>query len=461
MKSKITWLIIASVSGLIALSLVQMYLIRNTYELKKEAFLSNTKDLVSTIDDSFTQVDSLRSLWRDHIVDITTAYIRLEIPREEVLKQFKAKTDQLDPIFKNVVSADLEKLGVPTSLKFQKRVRSIVIQDSLTNDTIYSRKNNTQTFILGDSFQGEEYQLGESTSFSECSSSKMVDGRQVIEVIRLNFETETIMNIEGWEKQVLLQMKGLLVLSASIFLFVIGLLFYSIRNLILQKKIADIKTDFINNISHEFKTPLTALSIASNMLKTEVGNDEKASGVISIIERQNLKLKKVLDQVLDKSISYNEIQLDQEQVEVEEFLTSLLDDFELTVKDQEVSLSRHFKVSSTIVLMDRFYISTAITNILENAVKYNHGEIKLNFTAEVDDKLIISIGDNGVGMSEKDQKHLFEKFYRITKDDTHDVKGLGLGLYYASQIVKAHHGSIYVESKTGLGSLFTIVLPLQ
>lgn len=461
MKRKITLLIVASVTGLIALCLVQMYLIRNSYELKKEAFLTSTREAVSSIDDSFTRVDSLRSQWRDNLVEITTTYTRGEITREMILEQFGAKTHEMNPVFQEIVKEELDQLGLTTSLKFQKRVQSIVMQNLAATDTIYSITKNEDSFILGDIIDGVEYQLGGSTSFSESTSSTEEDGREVLEINRLHFQTETVMSIEGWEQQILLKMKGLLIISICIFLFVFGVLFYSIKTLITQKKITDIKTDFINNISHEFKTPLTTLSLATGMLRKELAQNDKSGDTIAVVERQNQKLQKLLDQVMTNSLSYNEIQLDLENINAATFLNELLDDFELSMQEVGITLIRNLKSGNQSIVIDPFYLATAIVNILENAAKYNREEVTIHFGTRVNDSFCIEVKDNGIGISDKDQQNLFEKFYRVVKDDTHDVKGLGLGLYYANQIVKAHGGKMLVSSERGVGSIFTIELPLN
>nr|WP_254453219.1 HAMP domain-containing sensor histidine kinase [Winogradskyella undariae] len=252
-------------------------------------------------------------------------------------------------------------------------------------------------------------------------------------------------------------------LSLLIFCFVFGLLYYSIKNLITQKKIADIKTDFVNNITHELKTPLTTLSLASEMLKNPLvkKDSQHFDATINTIERQNKRLQKLIDQVLSNSLGYKEIKLIKKPVEIEAYLNTVLDDFSLIPYTKNVTLNRVFLAKNKVIKIDKFYITTALLNILENAVKYSNDNCVITFNAEIDSDLKISITDHGIGISEENHKHLFDKFYRVEDKALHNVKGLGLGLYYSNQIVKAHHGTITVKSEKDIKTTFVITLPIN
>ena len=258
-------------------------------------------------------------------------------------------------------------------------------------------------------------------------------------------------------------MTSVLVLSILIFSLVIGLLYYSIKSFITQKKIAEVKTDFINNITHELKTPLATLSLSTKMLKKEEVKAQPAivDSTINTIDRQTHRLQKLIDQVLNNSLGYQDIELMKEQVVINDYLNTVLDDFQLSVKNDNVNIQRKIMTGSASISLDKFYFTTGIFNILENAVKYNAGDVEIDFTADIENDLKISITDNGIGISEHNQKQLFEKFYRVGNKEVHDVKGLGLGLYYTNQIVIAHHGKITIQSAEGEGATFTITIPIH
>jgi signal transduction histidine kinase len=232
----------------------------------------------------------------------------------------------------------------------------------------------------------------------------------------------------------------------------------AIQSLIKQKKISDIKTDFINNITHELKTPLTTLSVATKILeRKEVKEDEVVfNSIVETINRQNSRLQNIIDQVMSNALGQEKIELQKETVTPDILLKTIIDDFKLSNPD--VGIISNLNASKTSLNLDKFHLTTAINNVLENAVKYGCKNIILK-TVVQNKQLNISIEDDGIGIQKTKQLLLFEKFYRVGEGNIHNVKGLGLGLYYVNQIIKAHQGSIKVQSDLGKGSLFTISIP--
>jgi signal transduction histidine kinase len=278
----------------------------------------------------------------------------------------------------------------------------------------------------------------------------------------LQFETEDRMNIDGWKKIVLGRMASLFLISIFIFLLVFGLLFYSIKNLITQKKIADIKTDFVNNITHELKTPLSTLTLATKLLQNDqkISDSETSKSIINTIDRQNVRLQKLIDQVLNNSLGYQEMNLNKEEVSANEYLNTIIDDFQLSLNSKSIEIVKKINVNKKIYI-DKFYFTTAILNVLENAVKYGKENLKITVSANINDNFEVSISDNGIGIPKKEIQFLFEKFYRVGNKEVHNVKGLGLGLYYTNQIIKAHQGKILVESEENKGTTFSIIIPIN
>jgi signal transduction histidine kinase len=178
-----------------------------------------------------------------------------------------------------------------------------------------------------------------------------------------------------------------------------------------------------------------------------------------VIERQSKRLQNLTDQVFKNTSHYQQIQLKKEMVIMHDYLNTLLNDFSISANN--IVIVRQLEIETTTVLLDKFYFTTAILNLLENAVKYNRNGVEIFVNANSSDKFVISIQDNGIGISEKNQVHLFEKFFRVGNQKVHNVKGLGLGLYYTSQIVKAHGGEIRIESKENKGAEFIIEIPFE
>jgi two-component system sensor histidine kinase VicK len=232
----------------------------------------------------------------------------------------------------------------------------------------------------------------------------------------------------------------------------------ALKALIKQKKVSDIKTDFINNITHELKTPLSTLAISTKILeRKDIRDNEKHfENLIGTISRQNNRLQQLIDQVLNHSLGENEIELQKEKIISENFLNSIVGDFQMA--NPNIIITTDFKTEKTTILLDKFHLTTAILNVLENAVKYGCHHITIQ-TSIVNNEFNISIQDDGIGISKSQHSLLFDKFYRVEQGNLHNTKGLGLGLYYVNQIIKAHQGSITVISDLGKGAVFNIAIP--
>ena len=269
MHKKIKTLITVSILGLIALSIIQGYLINNTYELKKKAFIGTTKSTIARIDDFSPQLDSVNDIWQEYFLDLLANYQKGKIQKEEIMSRLKAKTDSLKEGYIKRYKKELTKNKMSRKLKFQKRIKTIIILDSIKSDTIFhSEEKKDLKYLIGDNFDVlEGHKVSNSRWLTDYTYDVNTNGELISKEFDLHFETQDYMNIDGWRKVVLLRMSGLLIISVCIFFIVFGLLYYSIKNLITQKKIADIKTDFVNNITHELKTPLATLTLATKMLK--------------------------------------------------------------------------------------------------------------------------------------------------------------------------------------------------
>jgi signal transduction histidine kinase len=465
MLKKIRLLIIASVIGLLALSLVQGYLINNTYKLEKAAFITETRKSISRIDDMSPTLDSINDIWQNDFLNLIADYYVKSISKKDVLEKMNFKTDSINNYYIEKFQKEVAQKEIGYDLKFQKIVKTIIVLDTtgVKNDTIFESKTKPGFHLLGDNFTIEDgHRVSNSLWLTDHTFQREINGKTQPITFNLQLETQDRMNIDGWEKIVLRRMTSLLILSVFIFLFVFGLLFYSIKNLITQKKIADIKTDFVNNITHELKTPLATLTLATKMLKKKeiISQPNVVESTVNTIERQNMRLQKLIDQVLNNSLGYKEIQLNKEVVNASDYLNMIIDDFQLSLDSTSIVIDKNIN-SNKEVKIDKFYVTTAILNILENAVKYGKEDLVISFSAAIENSFTVSIQDNGIGIPKKEQSFLFDKFYRVGNKEVHNVKGLGLGLYYTHQIIKAHHGDVFVESEENIGTKFTIKIPLN
>lgn len=252
--------------------------------------------------------------------------------------------------------------------------------------------------------------------------------------------------------------------------FTVMLIIIFIYTLILafrQKNIAEMKTDFINNMTHELKTPISTISLAGQMLsdpsirKSESTLKHLSEVIVDESKRLRFQVEKVLQlSILDKTGST----LKFSDVEANSVIQNVINTFKLKVEKQGGSLESDLAASDDMIYVDEMQFTNVIFNLLDNAMKYmkEDEEPKLNITTQdlPGNKIEIRIKDNGIGIRKEDAKHIFEKFYRVSTGNRHDVKGFGLGLAYVKKMITAFGGTIMVDSEFGVGSTFIIVLPL-
>jgi two-component system, OmpR family, phosphate regulon sensor histidine kinase PhoR len=252
-----------------------------------------------------------------------------------------------------------------------------------------------------------------------------------------------------------------LVLSSLLFTAVIISAFaLTIITLLRQKKISKIKNDFISNMTHEFKTPIATISLATDALRNEkVQNDQaKMSYYTDIIKEENKRMNKQVETILQASqFEKDEIKLTLKPINVHEVITQVYENTSLQIDEYKGKLVTHLNASNPYIMADEVHFSNIIFNLLDNAIKYSKEVPNITIITETKEKLIeICFTDNGIGMTRETLNNIFEKFYRAHTGNLHNVKGFGLGLTYVKQVVEAHRGKIKVSSVLGKGSSFTI-----
>jgi len=231
-----------------------------------------------------------------------------------------------------------------------------------------------------------------------------------------------------------------------------------------QKKLSAIKNDFINNMTHEFKTPIATISLAAQMLKDGAVNHSPSTidHIAGIIRDESKRLTYQVEKVLQTALfTETRMKLKLKNLNLNEVVENLVTKFRLRVEDKGGQLFGYMEAESDEVYADEVHITNVVSNLLDNAIKYctKVPEISV-YTRNKGNEIIISVIDNGIGIAAKEQKLIFERFYRVATGNLHDVKGFGLGLSYVKTIVEAHGGRIEVESAEGKGSRFDVILPL-
>ena len=228
------------------------------------------------------------------------------------------------------------------------------------------------------------------------------------------------------------------------------------------------KNDFINNMTHEFKTPISTISLAAQMLQDQsVAKSPEMFGKLSgVISSETKRLRFQVDKVLQMSMfdDKNTASLKMKELDANELISGIINTFAVKVEQNGGTITSALDASDPFIYVDEMHFTNVVFNLMDNAMKYKRPDVPMSLeirTWNSGGKFMLSIKDNGVGVSKDNLKKIFDKFYRVHTGNLHNVKGFGLGLAYVKQIVQAHRGSIRAESELGVGTKFIIVLPLK
>jgi len=348
-----------------------------------------------------------------------------------------------DEVLSSYISTHLDKLGLDKNFKHKIFVNDFYLIDYYDKIHVYKaskqeiKKQKSQGHVLVNTFnsEGNNYKLS-FDYYIDLANKKKIILRDIGITLILSFAS--------------------LMILAAIF---IG----TLRNYLEEKRLSNLKTDFINNMTHELKTPLSTITVAGKTLKLEeiLSSREKILDTAKLIGKQSIHLNKLINLILEISMwERSQFQVDKKECDVEELLKEISEGFKNGC-GENCTFSESYDLKGTTAKVDIIYFTTMINNLLHNAVKYSGESPVISLDARGGDVVKINIADNGVGISRSDQKHIFEKFYRVTTGNIHKTKGLGLGLYYVKKIAQAHGGDVSVSSKQGKGSVFSIIIPIK
>ncbi len=264
------------------------------------------------------------------------------------------------------------------------------------------------------------------------------------------------------QQNLLSEMWFWLLLSGVLFVILAWLFYFIVFLLMQQKKVAEIKNDFINNMTHEFKTPLATISLATEVLMKS-GPDaarERIKHYSRIIQEENNRMKIQVEYILKMALlQKSEINLKLIETDIHKLIREAVDTLCLEQYEKTVNIRYNFRADCPMAMVDEMHFYNIVTNMISNAAKYSGKSVDITIgTANLNGSLMITFQDNGVGIRKEHQPHIFEKFYRVPTGNIHDTKGFGLGLFYVKEMVTAHKGEIDVESEPGVGTSFHISL---
>lgn len=255
------------------------------------------------------------------------------------------------------------------------------------------------------------------------------------------------------------------IISICMIMLISFLFIFSIRTIWSQKKLDEMKTDFINNMTHEIKTPIATISLACEMLKDDsVTNDQGTMrNFVNIISDENKRMRVLIETLLQSAkMASKKFTIAPKETDLNNVVKEAAQSFQLAVENRHGTLDLGLNPIEGVLYADELHISNTIHNLIDNAIKYSAQDLNIHLsTRQEGDFAVFQIQDHGIGISKEDQKHIFEKFYRVSTGNVHNVKGFGIGLNYVYQVVALHHGEISVASELEKGTAFTIKLPLS
>jgi len=267
------------------------------------------------------------------------------------------------------------------------------------------------------------------------------------------------------EQFIIAEMGPMFVTSVILILVVLFMFWRTILSLLREKKISEHTTDFLNNMTHEFKTPLTNISLAGKMIVKDanIKQEDKIKHYTGIILEENEKLRLQVEQVLSMTaLERGEIPLSKTDIDLHKLINDSIKCIGIQIENKKGNLQLDLQADKTDIFGDKNHLTNAVCNLIDNAVKYSGEKPEMSIrTFNRDNKVTIQISDNGIGIDKEYLKQVFDKYFRVPTGDVHDVKGFGLGLAYVKKIIEMHGGTIDLKSEKGKGSIFTITLPLK
>ena len=462
-----TIIVLSSIS-LFGFLIIQYYWAKNNFEEKKlniqnvisicnQEIIEEIEDLIvekSTkliIPKSFSSINSLNNNIHDEKTLVDSLVSQLELIEDEnFMVKRKTIIDIVNRHLSLNINFDLDQLLDEEELI--EIIYQVMDQHNLDLEYFYSITNSSGLILFSNFEKKENELLINSTIFSdEFLIDDIYNERKIFSLY--------IMNLE---KSIIRSFSSIFLISISLITIIIGTFFYSVKIINNQKKITQIKSDFINNMTHELKTPIATIGLASEALKDKdiELNKPMKDKFLSTITNENERLGKLVETVLQNTISDKGTpELKLEIFNIEEIIEKAMKSIQLSFDKEEGSIETDFMALNKIVEADKLHITNVIYNLLDNSLKYseNKPHVKIS-TRDLIGGLVIRIKDNGIGIAKDNQEKIFEKLFRVPTGNIHNVKGFGLGLSYVKSIMELHQGSIKVESKLGHGSTFLISL---
>lgn len=333
---------------------------------------------------------------------------------------------------------------------------------------------NLLEFLLTTEFEKRNITAPFEYGVYDCSNKCMVYGNFVS--LKDDKRLASITDLPTWNKEgyyfgvqfpflqaSLLSQLGIWGFSSAVLLIVIFFFIYTLLVILKQRRLSEVQQDFINNMTHEFKTPISTIAISSEVLKDPKISCEpdRLLKYATVIQHESNRLKQQVERVLEMArLDEKKIELNKENLNGNELIEEAIQNSSLSLVEKEGEIKTQLNAAQCYFYGDKLHLINVLNNLIDNAIKYNHNKPKIIIsTYNKKNSWSIEVQDNGIGIDQDNQRKIFERFFRVHTGNVHNVKGFGLGLNYVKLIVEAHHGTIGVESTQGKGTIFKISLP--
>lgn len=486
MKKKVIWILVGMmVVAVIGATWLQVNLIRTSIELNESKFSASVFDGMNEV------VGFLQKEENNRVLSHTNGYANQHIRARSGAGVIKSN-NSLDEISdrslllpqKNASNGQISYYTLPAELKLRQKFYGYNLQSLMSrfkeellreqikkqlqnrgiqshfHYAIFDQHKNENKFV---SFDGKTPEDMASTPEGEDMINKVISSPYKVTLFPTDPSPPGILMIFFPEKSKLVwralwpNVIGI-ILFTSIILFSFG---FTVNTILKQKKISMMKTDFINNMTHEFKTPIATISLAADSITSPkiMSDPNKIKRFASIIKQENKRMNSQVEKVLQVAvIDKSEFSLSETEINMHEVIQRAVENIGLQIDKKGGNAIAYLEAHNPVIKGDLTHISNVIHNLLDNANKYTPEKPEISVTTRnVSSGLEVTIKDNGIGMTAEQRKHIFDKFYRVHTGNLHDVKGFGLGLSYVKAIMVAHKGQVDVTSKLGKGSSFILL----
>jgi two-component system phosphate regulon sensor histidine kinase PhoR len=349
--------------------------------------------------------------------------------------------------------------------RLRKAFNNSGLKDAHFEFSIYSNAGSTDQDVHTQELQSKDFVQEFSDSANNWTFFSPLQAPGNTDINNTLPDEGLVVVIHDYKSLVQGEMRAMIAGAIFFTLMIIAAFYVTVNALLRQKNLSEIKNDFINNMTHEFKTPLATISLAVDALRNEkvVQDREKSGYFTGIIKEENKRMNKQVETILQASLlDRQEQQLNLRPLHAHQTIQEAMDNFQLQLEGKGGKSELQLNAKSDLIEADEVHFMNLITNLIDNAVKYSKDNLFIRITTHNTTRnLVIRIEDNGIGMSKETQRRIFEKFYRAHTGNLHNVKGFGLGLSYVKTIIDAHRGKIKVESTIGKGTIFTLEFPLK